>query len=165
MSRWLWSTLSSAGKLRRWLWELQMSSPDLWDVGRDFGFSLCAVPLSDSCPKISEWGRWSIGDWRIGVTISFPYAYHNRTDPTFPYEPLMSQWHHYDITHLWHHSYITMTSFSTYDIILTSLWPHSPPMTSLYSTTTSLWPHSPPMTSLYSTTTSPTEHYKYSSIS
>ena len=32
-----------------------MSSPDLQDVRRDFGFSLCAVPLSGSCPRISEW--------------------------------------------------------------------------------------------------------------
>ena len=41
-----------------------MSSPDLPDVRRDFGFSLCAVPLSDSCPKILEWG-----DQKIGVSI------------------------------------------------------------------------------------------------
>ena len=46
--------LSSTGNLRRELWELRTSSPDLRDVGRDFSFSLCAVPLSDSCPKISE---------------------------------------------------------------------------------------------------------------
>ena len=32
-----------------------MSSLDLQDVGRDFGFSLCAAPLSGSCPRISEW--------------------------------------------------------------------------------------------------------------
>ena len=41
-----------------------MSSLDLPDVRRDFGFSLCAVPLSDSCPKILEWG-----DQKIGVSI------------------------------------------------------------------------------------------------
>ena len=46
--------LSSAGNLRRELRELRTSSPDLRDVGRDFGFSLCTAPLSDSCPKISE---------------------------------------------------------------------------------------------------------------
>ena len=34
--------------------ELQTSSLDLQDVRRDFSFSLCAAPLSDSCPKISE---------------------------------------------------------------------------------------------------------------
>ena len=44
-----------------------MSSPDLQDIGRDFGFSLCAVPLSDSCPKISEQEGWKMGDWRIGA--------------------------------------------------------------------------------------------------
>ena len=49
-----WTYVSSAGNLRRELRELRMSSPDLQDVGRDFGFSLCAAPLSDSCPKISE---------------------------------------------------------------------------------------------------------------
>ena len=38
---------------------------DLWDVRRD----LCAVPLSDSCPKISEQGWWSIGDQSIGVKV------------------------------------------------------------------------------------------------
>ena len=41
-----------------------MSSLDLQDVGRDFSFSLCAAPLSDSCPKILEQG-----DWKIGVSI------------------------------------------------------------------------------------------------
>ena len=46
-----------------------MSSLDLQDVRRDFSFSLCAAPLSDSCPKISEQGRWKIGDWSIGVRI------------------------------------------------------------------------------------------------
>ena len=46
------------------------------------------------------------------------HAYHTRTDPHFSLlEPSMSSWHHYDITYLWHHSYITMTSFSTYDLI------------------------------------------------
>ena len=44
-----------------------MSSLDLGDVKRNFGFSLCAAPLSDSCPKILEQGGWSIRDWRIGV--------------------------------------------------------------------------------------------------
>ena len=50
-----------------------MSSPDLQDVGRDFSFSLCAAPLSDSCPKISEWEdrvpeiRGS--EWGIGVVL------------------------------------------------------------------------------------------------
>ena len=39
-----------------------MSSPDLQDVGRDFGFSLCAAPLSDSCPKISERGDRRLED-------------------------------------------------------------------------------------------------------
>ena len=42
----------------------------------------------------------------------------------FLYEPLMSQWHHYDITYLWHHSYIIMTSYSTllhYDVIIRTL--------------------------------------------
>ena len=48
--------LSSAGNLRRELRKLRTSSLDLRDVGRDFGFSLCAAPLSDSCPKILEWG-------------------------------------------------------------------------------------------------------------
>ena len=47
-------SLSSAGNLRRELRELRTSSPDLRDVRRDFGFSLCTAPLSDSCPKISE---------------------------------------------------------------------------------------------------------------
>ena len=46
-----------------------MSSLDLQDVRRDFNFSLCAVPLSDSCPKISEQGRWEIGERRIGERI------------------------------------------------------------------------------------------------
>ena len=41
-----------------------MSSLDLRDVGRDFSFSLCAAPLSDSCPKILEQG-----DRKIGVSI------------------------------------------------------------------------------------------------
>ena len=50
--------VSSAGNLQRELWELRTSSLDLQDVGRDFSFSLCAVPLSDSCPKILEQGRW-----------------------------------------------------------------------------------------------------------
>ena len=27
------------------------------------------MPHSDSCPKISEQGRWKIGDWSIGVRI------------------------------------------------------------------------------------------------
>ena len=45
-------SMSSAGNLQRELQELRTSSPDLRDVGRDFGFSLCTVPLSDSCPKI-----------------------------------------------------------------------------------------------------------------
>ena len=49
--------------------ELQMSSLDLWDVRRDFSFSLYAVPLSDSCPKISEWGDWRIREWRIRVKV------------------------------------------------------------------------------------------------
>ena len=53
--------------------ELQTSSLDLQDVGRDFGFSLCAVPLSDSCPKISEQEDRvpEIGgsEWRIGVVL------------------------------------------------------------------------------------------------
>ena len=44
----------------------------------------------------------------------------------------------------WRHTDVIMTSL-TYDIILTSLWPHFTP--------------------LYSTTTSSSEHYKYSSIS
>ena len=61
--------VSSVGKLWRELWELQTSSVDLWDVGWDFNFSLCAVPLSGSCPKILEWGWWSIGDWSIGVKV------------------------------------------------------------------------------------------------
>ena len=51
-----WQLLSSAGNLRRELQELRTSSLDLRDVGRDFGFSLCAAPLSDSCPKILEQG-------------------------------------------------------------------------------------------------------------
>ena len=46
-----------------------MSSPDLHDVRRDFSFSLCAAPLSDSCPKILEQGRWSIRDQSIRVWI------------------------------------------------------------------------------------------------
>ena len=43
--------------------EVTPGTPDLQDFGRDFGFSLCAAPLSDSCPKISEWedGRLEIG--------------------------------------------------------------------------------------------------------
>ena len=53
-------TLSSVGNLWRELWT---SSPDLRDVGRDFGFSLCAAPLSDSCPKISEQGDQRLKDW------------------------------------------------------------------------------------------------------
>ena len=69
------------------------------------------------------------------VTISFSYAYHNRTYPTFSLRTLditmTSWWHHYDTTNLWPHSYITMTS-------------------SLHH---------------YSTMTSSTEHYKYSTIS
>ena len=52
-------TVSSAGNLWR---ELLTSSPDLQDVGRDFGFSLCAVPLSDSCPKILEQGDRRLED-------------------------------------------------------------------------------------------------------
>ena len=61
--------LSSARNLWRELQELQTSSPDLRDVRRDFGFSLCAAPLSDSCPKISERGDWrlEIGDWRLEI--------------------------------------------------------------------------------------------------
>ena len=31
-----------------------MSSLDLQDIRRDFSFSLCAAPLSGSCPKILE---------------------------------------------------------------------------------------------------------------
>ena len=31
-----------------------MSSPDLQEVRRDFGFSICAAPLSGSCPRILE---------------------------------------------------------------------------------------------------------------
>ena len=46
-----------------------MSSPDLQDVRRDFSFSSCAAPLSDSCPKISEQGRREIRDRRIGERI------------------------------------------------------------------------------------------------
>ena len=46
-----------------------MSSPDLQDVGRDFSFSLCAVPLSDSCPKILEQKRRKIRDQSIRVRI------------------------------------------------------------------------------------------------
>ena len=42
-----------------------MSSLDLQNIRRNFGFSLCAAPLSDSCPKISEWGRQEIRDRRI----------------------------------------------------------------------------------------------------
>ena len=57
------------GKLWRELWELRTSSLDLRDVRRDFGFSLCAVPLSDSCPKILERGRWRSEDQRIRVRI------------------------------------------------------------------------------------------------
>ena len=38
-----------------------MSSLDLLDVRRDFGFSLFAVPLSGSCPKISVEQRLEIG--------------------------------------------------------------------------------------------------------
>ena len=55
--------LSSVGNLQRELQELRTSSPDLRDVGRDFGFSLCAAPLSDSCPKISERGDRRSKDW------------------------------------------------------------------------------------------------------
>ena len=61
--------VSSVGKYWRKLWELQTSSLDLWDVGRDFGFSLCAAPLSDSCPKILEQEEQRIRDWRIGVKV------------------------------------------------------------------------------------------------
>ena len=46
-----------------------MSSPDLQNIRRNFGFSLCAAPLSDSCPKILEQRRQSIGDQSIGVWI------------------------------------------------------------------------------------------------
>ena len=66
-------------------------------------------------------GGSAMGQEGGSVTISFSYAYHNRTYPIFLNEPLMSQWHHYDITYLWHHSYITMTSLLHYDFILTSL--------------------------------------------
>ena len=46
-----------------------MLSLDLQNIGRDFGFSLCAAPLSDSCPKILEQRRQSIGDQSIGVKV------------------------------------------------------------------------------------------------
>ena len=46
-----------------------MLSLDLQNIGSDFGFSLCAAPLSDSCPKILEQGRQSIGDQSIGVKV------------------------------------------------------------------------------------------------
>ena len=59
-------SVSSAGKQQRELQELQTSSLDIQDIGRDFSFSLCAVPLSDSCPKISEWGKWRI---RVKVRV------------------------------------------------------------------------------------------------
>ena len=42
----------------------------------------------------------------------------------FPYEPLMSQWHHYDITYLWHHSPPMTSHLSTllhYDVIIWTL--------------------------------------------
>ena len=45
-----------------------MSSPDLQDVRRGFSFSLCAAPLSDSCPKILEQEGQRIGE-RIGVVL------------------------------------------------------------------------------------------------
>ena len=62
--------MSSVGNLRRELRELRTSSPDLRDVGRDFGFSLCAAPLSDSCPKISERGdQGSEIEVKIGVDL------------------------------------------------------------------------------------------------
>ena len=74
--------------------------------------------------QLLSWKMTPGNKFRVGnktVTISFPYAYHTRTDPTFSSnKPLMSQWQHYDITYLWHHPYITMTSpHSTYDITLT----------------------------------------------
>ena len=53
----------------------------------------------------------------VFVTISFSYAYHNRTDPTFSLWTL-----DVTITSLWHH------------LPMTSLWPHSTPMTSPLST-------------------------------
>ena len=46
-----------------------MTSPDLQDIGRDFSFSLCAVPLSDSCPKILEQEGQRIGDQRIRAKV------------------------------------------------------------------------------------------------
>ena len=46
-----------------------MSSLDLRDIRRGFGFSLCAAPLSDSCPKILEQGRQEIRDQRIRERI------------------------------------------------------------------------------------------------
>ena len=74
----------------------------------------------------------------VFVTISFSYAYHNRTNPTF------------SLTNPWCHNDVIMTSSS-----MTSLLHH-------YDIILHLWPH---FTPLYSTTTSSTEHYKYDPIS
>ena len=95
-------------------------------------FIICSFPYPQERKKTytKRWGwvTWSCYDF-------IPCLPYSDIPHFFLLKPLMSSWHHYDI-------------IPTYDIIITSLWPHFLPMTSSYSTTTS----------------SP-EHYKYTSIS
>ena len=84
--------------------------------------------LEEGKPKVIDWSiqaDWYERNlhWRV-LRFHFLMPTILGQTPFFLLEPLMSQWHHYDITHLWHHSHITITSFSTllhYDVISRTL--------------------------------------------
>ena len=73
-----------------------------------------AITKGGTLQSVNEWAFWvSV----VIVTISFSYAYHNRTNPTFSLQTL-----DLTMTSLWHHP--PMTSFLLhYDLISLHLTP------------------------------------------